>query len=279
MPRIIALSNQKGGVGKTTTTVSLAGALAGHLGLSTLVIDMDAQRNATRTILGSNVTPTENIWSVLYDGAPIEDVMVASPHSPNLFVVPGSEELAYWEKKLDEDSWDNLVFEGRRILRERFPTAIDVVLIDTPPSLGLWLQTALAAADGIVIVVKPDKYSASGIKDLLKTVAAVQERVNPDLYVEGVVITDVKANANEHATWVNTYRSRFGNRIFEPPILNRIVFAEAQSKDQIIEFYRDRKATDVREWFRQIAEQLMARTIPSATASEPAATAAAHAAG
>ena len=61
MPRIIALSNQKGGVGKTTTTVSLAGALAGHLGLSTLVIDMDAQRNATRTILGSNVTPTENV--------------------------------------------------------------------------------------------------------------------------------------------------------------------------------------------------------------------------
>src|SRR5215207_8106836 len=102
MSRIVSVALQKGGVGKTTCSVNLAGALAGHYGLSTLLIDFDGQMNATSTVLGRDFRGPGDVWSVLYDGAPIDELMVPAPQHPKLFVLPGSPELAYWEKKLSE---------------------------------------------------------------------------------------------------------------------------------------------------------------------------------
>ena len=260
MSRIISIALQKGGVGKTTTTVNLAGALTGHLGLNVLLIDFDGQCNATTTVLGRSFAAAGDIWTVLYDGAPIDDVMIQAPQHPKLWVVPGSAELAYWEKKLNEDQWDALVREGRRILRERTPDGIDVILIDTPPSLGLWLQIAIAASDGILVVVQPHEFSADGIRDLMRTVHAVQEKVNPDLAVDGLIINGVRPTTGEHAAWIEEYRKQFGTAVLEPPIPERIVIAEAQRLKTPLEFYMARGAAEPRGWFRQIAAQLVERT-------------------
>jgi chromosome partitioning protein len=260
MSRIVSVALQKGGVGKTTCSVNLAGALAGYYGLSTLLIDFDGQMNATTTILGRDFQSAGDIWSVLYDGAPIEDLMVASPQHPKLFVLPGSAELAYWEKKLSEEQWDALVREGRRILRERMPDGIDVVIIDTPPSLGLWLQIAIAASDGVLLIVQPHEYSADGIRDLMRTVQAVQEKVNPDLVIDGLIVNGVRPTTGEHAAWVDEYRRQFGAAVLEPPVAERIVIAEAQRAKMPLEFYTGRGASEARGWFRELAGQLVDRT-------------------
>ena len=260
MSRIISVALQKGGVGKTTCSVNLAGALAGHFGLNTLLLDFDGQTNATSTVLGRAYESTGDIWSVLYSGAAIDDVMVQAPQHPHLWVLPGSPELAYWEKKLSEDQWDALVLEGRRILRERIPAAIDVVIVDTPPSLGLWLQIAVAASDGVLLVVQPHEYSADGIRDLMRTVQAVQDKVNPDLVIDGLIVNGVRPTTGEHAAWVDEYRRQFGAAVLEPPIAERIVIAEAQRAKTPLEFYAGRGAAEARGWFREIAGQLVART-------------------
>jgi chromosome partitioning protein len=260
MGRIISVALQKGGVGKTTCSVNLAGALAGHLELNTLLVDFDGQTNATTTLLGRGYQAHGDIWSVLYDGAPIEEVMITAPQHPRLFVLPGSPELAYWEKRLSEDQWDALVREGRRILRERAPDGIDVILIDTPPSLGLWLQVAIAASDGVMLVVQPHEYSADGIRDLMRTVQAIQEKVNPDLVIDGLVINGVRPTTGEHSAWVEEYRRQFGDAVLEPPLAERIVIAEAQRAKTPLEFYNGRGAAEAREWFRSIAGQLAQRT-------------------
>ena len=260
MSRVISVALQKGGVGKTTCAVNLAGALAGHFGLTTLLVDFDGQTNATTTLLGRDYEAHGDLWNVLYDGAAIEDLMVASPQHPKLFVLPGSPELAYWEKKLSEDQWDALVREGRRILRERAPEVIDVILIDTPPSLGLWLQIAIAASDGVLLVVQPHEYSADGIRDLMRTVQAIQDKVNPDLVIDGLIINGVRPTTGEHAAWVEEYRRQFGGAVLEPPLSERIVVAEAQRAKMPLEFYHGRGAAEAREWFRALAGQLVERT-------------------
>ncbi|HEY0779869.1 MAG TPA: ParA family protein [Gemmatirosa sp.] len=260
MSRIISLALQKGGVGKTTCAINLAGALAGSCGLNTLLLDFDGQTNATTTLLGRHHAGHGDVWSVLYAGEPIERVMLRTPQHPRLYIVPGSPELAYWEKKLSEEQWDALVREGRRILRERIPDGIDVVVIDTPPSLGLWLQVAISASDGVVLVVQPHEYAADGIRDLMRTVEAVQDKINPDVVIDGLIINGVRPTTGEHTAWVDEYRRQFGDAVLEPPILERIIVAESQRVKMPLEFYTARGAAEARGWFREIAGALVQRT-------------------
>lgn len=132
-------------------------------------------------------------------------------------------------------------------------------------ALQLWLQIAIAASDGIVVVVQPHEFSADGIRDLMQTVHAVQEKVNPDLVIDGLIINGVRPTTGEHAAWVDEYRKQFGDAVLEPPLPERIVFAEAQRLKVPLEFYMARGAAEPRGWFRHIAEQLIERTGISAS--------------
>jgi cellulose biosynthesis protein BcsQ len=108
--------------------------------------------------------------------------------------------------------------------------------------------------------VQPHEYSADGVRDLMRTVQAIQDKVNPDLVVDGLIINGVRPTTGEHSAWVEEYRRQFGATVLEPPVAERIVVAEAQRAKMPLEFYHGRGAPEAREWFRALATQLAHRT-------------------
>jgi hypothetical protein len=111
-----------------------------------------------------------------------------------------------------------------------------------------------------VLVVQPHEYSADGIRDLMRTVQAVQDKINPDVVIDGLIVNGVRPTTGEHAAWVEEYRRQFGAAVLEPPLLERIVIAEAQRLKTPLEFYAGRGAAEARGWFREIAGALVERT-------------------
>lgn len=256
--RRIAIALQKGGVGKTSVTVNLAGALAGDRGLRTLVVDMDAQCNATSHLLGDEHAGP-SLADVLRGGVALEAALVAC-EDPLLRVLPGSPELVAFERGGDDPRRARTIMGVRELLSESLPADLDVVLIDTPPGGGLWLQAALAAADGFVIVAWPDGFSANGILALLDTVEEVRAGYNPALSMDGLVINHVR-HTNGHRGYAEVLRDIYGDVLLQPTIPVRSVISDARDACMPVEYYerRYRPHSPAAPLFREMAAHLARR--------------------
>jgi chromosome partitioning protein len=251
--RIIAITNQKGGVGKTTTAINLAAALAAA-DRRVLLVDGDPQGNATSG-LGVQVPPeTASLYEVLIDRIPAGEVIRRGVHLPKLDVLPATPDLAGAEVEL--------VNEPQRELR--LSSALseeqgrnDYVLIDCPPSLGLLTVNMLAAADSILIPLQCEYFALEGLTQLLRTIQMVRDALKPDLEVSGVLLTMYDSRLNLSRQVAEDAREYFGDKVFQAVIPRNIRLAEAPSFGKPIIQYDIGSVGAVS--YMSVAKEVMAR--------------------
>jgi chromosome partitioning protein len=257
--RRIAITLQKGGVGKTSVSVNLAAALAADQGLYTVLVDMDAQCNATAHMLGEDYAGPM-LSDVLRGDVGVQDALVQCHHD-KLRVLPGADDLVDFERGRDDPRRARTIMGVREMLRGGMPPETEVVIIDTPPGGGLWLQAALAASEGFVIVAWPDGFSASGILALLNTVDDVRSSFNPGLSLDGMILNHVR-HTTGHRGYTEVFTEIYEDILLQPHIPVRSVISDARDAAMPVEFYerRYRTSSHAAELFRELAAQLVRRT-------------------
>ena len=250
LPRIFAIANQKGGVGKTTTSVNLGASLA-EMGYRVLVVDLDPQGNAT-TGLGVNAREVQgSIYDVIMSDAPVEDCI--EPTSlKNLFVVPATIDLAGAEIELVPAFSRELKL--RRALHE-IREDYDYILIDCPPSLGLLTVNGLAAADDVLVPIQCEYYALEGLSQLIRNVTLVRTNLNPTLDVRGIVLTMYDARTKLADQVEQEVRSHFGTTVYLTVIPRTVRLSEAPSFGQPIILFdpTSRGAVAYRELAKEVS--------------------------
>lgn len=232
MGRVYALANQKGGVGKTTTAVSLAAFLA-HAGKRVLLIDADPQANATSSLGVDKNALSRSMYDVLIGAEPLSGVLTIT-RCEGLDLAPSAPELAGAEVELvgapGRETRLRRALEG---IRPRY----DFVLIDTPPSLGLLTLNALTASDGVIIPVQCEYLPLEGLTQLLHTIDLVRQNLNPSLEIRGLVMTlyDVRTNLGRQV--IEEVRRHFPNQVFRSVIPRNVRLSEAPSYGEPILTY------------------------------------------
>jgi chromosome partitioning protein len=250
---ILAITNQKGGVGKTTTAINLAAALAAK-GLDTLLIDLDPQANSTLSYL-----EVDSIETGMYDALTrgeigLGDVIQAVEKVANLFVAPATIALAKIEAKLlgELDSYFRLKDKLEPIRRE-----YEYIVLDTPPSLGLITVNALAAATHVLVPIQSSYFALEGTDDLLETIDKIKIRTNPELQILGVVMTlfdkrtKLSKDIREHVGQV------FGNKLFETVISKSVRLEESPAYRESI-FTFSPRSSGAYEYYR-LSEEILSR--------------------
>ncbi|MEJ2217324.1 MAG: AAA family ATPase [Gemmatimonadota bacterium] len=233
MSRVIAIANQKGGVGKTTTAINLGACLA-VAERKTLIIDIDPQGNATSGLGIERGKIERSIYDVLVDGAMVRDIAHEQVHFPYLNVAPSTRDLVGAEVELVNREGRELVLrEALSALRDEY----EFILIDTPPSLGLLTLNTLAAADAVLIPIQCEFYALEGLSQLLNTVRLVQRNLNSALQIDGVLLTMFDQRLNLSRQVAEEAKEYFGDRVYETVIPRNVRLAEAPSFGKPIVLY------------------------------------------
>ena len=231
MVRIIAIANQKGGVGKTTTAVNLAAALA-CTAARVMLVDLDPQGNAT---MGSGIDKRElaaSTCEMLLDEATLADILQRSPE--NFDLLPGNSDLTAAEIRLmDEPEREQRLKRALAPVRHNY----DYILIDCPPSLSLLTLNALAAADSVLVPMQCEYFALEGLTSLLQTIDALKKRLNPTLAVEGILRTMYDVRNNLANAVSADLQSHFGEQVFRTIVPRNVRLAEAPSHGQSIIAY------------------------------------------
>jgi chromosome partitioning protein len=224
MTHIISVANQKGGVGKTTTTVNLGACLA-LLGKKVLLIDMDAQGNATSGLRVVKSELISDIYNVLVNETSLLKAIVPTSRD-NMWIAPATIELAGAEIELI-----NMIARETRLKKAlaEVMDKYDYILVDCPPSLGHLTINAFTASDSILIPVQSEYYALEGLTQLLNTIRLVQKHFNPDLEIEGVLLTMYDSRTNLGSDIVNEVRSYFSEKVYKTIIPRNIRLAESPS--------------------------------------------------
>ncbi|MFQ6097806.1 MAG: ParA family protein [Armatimonadota bacterium] len=230
MARVIAIVNQKGGVGKTTTAINLA-AVAAELGFSTLLVDIDPQGNATSGLGIDRSSLDRCIYDVLVPsqasgkGVPARDVLVSSP-IPGLDVLPATINLAGADMSLaTEIARERRLRDALSDLRKDY----DIIFIDTGPSLGILTVNSLTAAESVIIPIQCEYYALEGLSQLLRVVELVRNGLNRSLRIRGVVLTMYDGRTRLSRQVASEVRRHFGDRVYKTTIPRNVRLAEAPS--------------------------------------------------
>jgi chromosome partitioning protein len=251
LPRVLAIANQKGGVGKTTTAVNLGAALA-ELEYRVLVIDLDPQGNATTGLGISHRNVEGSIYDVIMNDVPVEDC-VEPTTVRNLFIVPATIDLAGAEIELVP------AFSRELKLRRAIHAArdeYDFVLIDCPPSLGLLTVNGLAAADDVIVPIQCEYYALEGLGQLLRNLTLVKTNLNPTLDLRGIVLTMYDARTKLAEQVEQEVRSHFGPKVYRTVVPRTVRISEAPSFGQPVTVFdaSSRGAVAYRELAKEVSD-------------------------
>jgi chromosome partitioning protein len=255
MARTIAIANQKGGVGKTTTAVNLAASLA-IAERKTLLIDADPQGNATSGVGIEKGSVEQSLYDVLIDGVNVKDVVRQDPQLPFLHVLPATQDLVGAELELIGMPNRETILRG---VIDSIQDDYEYILVDCPPSLGLVTLNVLTAADAVIIPIQCEYYALEGISQLLNTIRVVQQNFNPDFQIEGVLLTMYDNRLNLSKQVVTEAKEYFGAKVFRTVIPRNVRLAEAPSFGKPILLY-DVQSIGAKSYLA-VAQELMKRTV------------------
>ena len=258
MGKIIALVNQKGGVGKTTSSINLAASL-GYLGKKALLIDLDPQGNSTTGLGIDKGDIKKSIYDLLVDEAELKEVLKKTKFK-NLYVIPATISLAGADLELAEKARMNPEFSKNRQLKIKLEEAkqiFDYIIIDCPPSLGLLTTNALTASDSVIIPVQCEFFALEGIMQLLNSIMLAQKTLNPTLDIEGVLLTMLDNRTNLGLEVVQDIKSYFKERVYDTIIPRLVRLSEAPSHGKPIIYY-DSKSRGA-EAYINLAKEVISR--------------------
>ena len=225
MGKIIAIANQKGGVGKTTTAINLSAGL-GYLGNKVLLVDFDAQANATQGVGATTNEDGLSVYNLLMEDYTVEDV-VQTLEMPPIDVIPASVNLAGADLQMDKYEVGKEEYLKKKL--DAVKDKYDYIIIDCPPALGLLNTNALTAADSVIIPVQCEYYALEGVTQLLLTIRLVQQLFNRNLVIEGVVLTMFDSRTKLSFEVQTDVRNSFKDRVYKTNIPRNIKLSEAPS--------------------------------------------------